>query len=43
MMSDMIRNCFEPNAEIDIDDPEGFLVEGQILSKISNIPVDEWL
>ena len=35
MKSETIRNCFkhvgvhcEPNAEIDIDDPEGFVVEG---------------
>ena len=44
-----IRICFkhigvhcEPNAEIDIDDPEGFVVEGQIPPKNSNIPVEEW-
>ena len=44
-----IRNCFkhvgvhcEPNAEIDIDDPEGFVVEGQIPPENSKIPVEDW-
>ena len=32
----------EPNAEIDIDDPEGFVIEGQIPPENCNIPVEEW-